>query len=328
MEVGASRKLIHTPFPGPVNHRWIFNSTHWQAVYFDEFCCTCGNMTGTGYPGALTEAMAWTETGSSGALMLFGGLGHEALRGGDCSYDYLNDLYVNFVHFQGKVVTGAGKIGVYGTRGIFNTSNWPGGRKNALVWSDRHGNHYIYGGYGFGSTGTPGYLGDVWRWSPVNGGFTWVAGPEQSNRPAQKGAYGETSLNYYPACRHSSHVWEVSPFDVVWIFGEADADSASGGGLFDMLRLTFILVQVAPHIRQETAPTTCGSSICAKHSEEHLNLWGLQRLASPAQESQSFRCMEPRSLSQGQAPGTVAHSGVRGMGQRSFCLEGMEMRTE
>ena len=214
-------------FPGDVNHRWAFNTTHWQAVYYaGNDCCECGNMAGTGYPGARGDAVAWTEW-NSGALMLFGGHGRSALREGDCDYDYLNDLYVNFVSFEGAVVTGAGKIGIYGTRGVFSTSSWPGGREGSATWSDKYGYQYIYGGYGYASTQTAGFLSDVWRWSTLSSGFTWVAGPQLTNMPVQKGAYGEASLDYYPSGRRSSHIWAVSPFEVVWIFGKGDAGSPS-----------------------------------------------------------------------------------------------------
>jgi len=218
--VATSSLLIRISFPGYVNHRWIFNSTHWRAVYYADNVGECGNLTGTGYPGARVHAVAWTDTAS----MLFGGYGHgPLLTNGDCEQNYLNDLYTNFVPFEGTVVADRAKIGVYGARGVFSVDNWPGGRLGSTAWSDKYANHYIYGGYGYAESMVGGYLGDLWRWSNLDGGFTWVAGPKVIDQLSQQGTYGEALLDHFPSCRCHSQVWESPPFDVVWIFGKENS---------------------------------------------------------------------------------------------------------
>ena len=206
-----------------MNHRWTFNGTHWKALYYSDNPEACGNTTGNGYPGARHTATAWTEKGSGDALMLFGGFGFDVATNGQCSSGFLNDLNINFVRFPTAASTGAAKIGIYGTRGMFDVQNWPGGRSESVVWSDAFDDHYIYSGYGYGSTSSAGCLGDLWKWSALSGGFTWVAGPQLVNRPAQRGLYGEASLDYYPSGRYGSQIWKVAPNEIVWIFGEKSA---------------------------------------------------------------------------------------------------------
>jgi hypothetical protein len=57
--------------------------------------------------------------------------------------------------------------GTYGTQGANAPSNIPGARISPVFWIDSAGNLWLFGGAGFGSTGTTnGALNDLWKYEP------------------------------------------------------------------------------------------------------------------------------------------------------------------
>jgi hypothetical protein len=49
----------------------------------------------------------------------------------------------------------------YGTKGVAAPANHPGGRlSNPVTWTDNNGNLWLFGGTGYASTSTLGYLND------------------------------------------------------------------------------------------------------------------------------------------------------------------------
>ncbi len=59
--------------------------------------------------------------------------------------------------------------GSYGTSGTTSVSNAPGGRNSIGTWIDSSGNLWLFGGYGYDSTGQLGYLNDLWQYNPSTG---------------------------------------------------------------------------------------------------------------------------------------------------------------
>jgi hypothetical protein len=47
-------------------------------------------------------------------------------------------------------------IGVYGQKGVLHSNNIPGARGAAANWMDNSGNMWIFGGHGYGESGTYG----------------------------------------------------------------------------------------------------------------------------------------------------------------------------
>ena len=78
------------------------------------------------------------------------------------------------------VPAGKGQPGVYGTEYQFAPSNSPGARNSgALSWTDQSGKLWLFGGFGYDSSGTAGYLGDLWVFDPsvgANGEWAWMGG--------------------------------------------------------------------------------------------------------------------------------------------------------
>jgi len=45
----------------------------------------------------------------------------------------------------------------------------PGARNSISSWIDSSGNLWLFGGYGYDSTGNVGYLNDLWQYDPSTG---------------------------------------------------------------------------------------------------------------------------------------------------------------
>ena len=121
-------------------------------------------------PGARDLASSWTD--SSGHLWLFGGDGYDS-KG---IYSELNDLWEFDLSTNewtwmggssaGPGTWGGGVSGIYGALGIAAAGNVPGGRSNAMRWTDGSGKFWLFGGRGYDVNGSPGLLNDMWRYQP------------------------------------------------------------------------------------------------------------------------------------------------------------------
>ena len=84
-----------------------------------------------------------------------------------------------------------GQSGVYGTLGVAAASNVPGARNSAVSWIDSSGNLWLFGGYGFDSAATEGYLNDLCEFDQATKEWTWVSGANKSTKDgAEQGVYG------------------------------------------------------------------------------------------------------------------------------------------
>jgi N-acetylneuraminic acid mutarotase len=115
--------------------------------------------------------LSWSD--ASGNLWLFGGLGYDSTS----AFGVLNDLWKfdpalgangEWAWMGGSNAVGSngGQSGVYGTLGTEASTNAPGGRDNAVSWSDASGNLWLFGGLGYDSTGIEGDLNDLWKYQP------------------------------------------------------------------------------------------------------------------------------------------------------------------
>ena len=184
-------------------------------------------------PGAREDSISWTD--STGNMWLFGGWG----LGSTSTSGYLNDLWrYEPATSQWTWVSGSNttsQVGVYGTKGVPDAANVPGAREDSISWTDSTGNMWLFGGWGYGTTSTYGYLNDLWRYEPATNQWTWVSG---SNTTSQVGVYGTkgvpSSLNV-PGARYSSISWTDSTGNM-WLFGGSGYGSTSSGHLNDLWR--------------------------------------------------------------------------------------------
>ena len=163
-------------------------------------------------PGARYNATTWTD--KAGDFWLFGGYGYDSV-GADGP---LNDLW-KFSTGQWTWMSGSTKAkqpGIYGTQGMAAATNVPGARSASAAWADAAGNLWLFGGGGYDSTGSLGYLNDLWEYSA--GQWTWIGGSNFSNQPATYGTQGTAAPDNIPAGRFQFVSWidPAGKFLVLW----------------------------------------------------------------------------------------------------------------
>ncbi|NVB83978.1 MAG: hypothetical protein HOV81_36720 [Kofleriaceae bacterium] len=265
-------------FGGQLNDLWKFDpaSGHWtwvsgangytkttglgasgaSAVYG-----TLGTPAAANVPGGREEANHWVD--ASGAVWIFGGVGIDA----NGVTGAMNDLW-KFADGQWTWMGGTNSVGsvnfggsnsVYGTKGIADAANLPGGRYGAASWTDAQGNFWLFGGSGVDSQpfGVHGnelvYLNDLWKYTPGQNGaagtWTWVAGadtapPSQAPRggygvPGVYGTLGTAASTNYPGSRNAAATW-LDAAGNVWMFGGLgfDVTGARASFLNDLWKYT------------------------------------------------------------------------------------------
>ena len=133
------------------------SSTGQSGVYGTKGTPAAGNV-----PGSRDNTSNWTD--SSGHLWLFGGTNN----GGST---YLNDLWeFNTSTSQWAWMDGGSttdQSGVYGTLGTPAAANTPGSQLEGANVTDINGNLWLFGGYGYDSTGAVGALNSLWKFQPT-----------------------------------------------------------------------------------------------------------------------------------------------------------------
>ncbi len=223
---------------GDLNDLWEYSGGDWIWVGGSDVRNGNGiyGMQGsasTGYmPGARGVPSTWID--SSGDLWLFGGYGRDS-NGATAN---LNDLW-EYTPSTGAWtwVSGADTInatGVYGTQNVASTSNVPGARQAATSWIDSSGNLWLFGGYGYDSTGTLGNLNDLWEYTPSTKEWTWVSGSTQVNATGAYGTQSVAAASNVPGARQAADSW-IDSSGNLWLFGGyGDDTNGAVGNLADL----------------------------------------------------------------------------------------------
>jgi N-acetylneuraminic acid mutarotase len=200
---------------------------------------TLGTAAAGNVPGARQAATSWID--SSGDLWLFGGVGYDSTGG----VGNLNDLwhYSPATGLWTWVSGGKGDnaVGVYGAEGTAAASNIPGARYSASSWIDSSGKLYLFGGYGYDSTGSSagaGKLNDLWVFTPSSGQWTWVSGEDVANASGIYDALGTAAAGFVPGARQAATSW-IDSAGNLWLFGGVGFDSTGAlGNLNDLWRFS------------------------------------------------------------------------------------------
>jgi len=217
---------------------------------------TLGTAASTNIPGKRYAAVSWVD--SSGNFWLLGGFGSDSTG----YAGYLNDLWKYIPGENGNTGEWAWMGGisnafggsqcqsvsdiVYGTLGTAATTNFPGGRNDAVNWVDSSGNVWLFGGYGCDLTGATGYLNDLWKYTPGEGGkvgeWTWMNGSSTlTGFSGPSGVYGTQGIpasTNVPGGRLDAASW-VDGSGNLWLFGGNGVDSTGTvGQLNDLWRYT------------------------------------------------------------------------------------------
>ena len=221
---------------GKLNDLWRFNITS------KEWAWMSGNNTqnATGvygtkgvpnidnYPGARQASVSWTDT--KGSLWLFGGYGY-AESG---ARSQLNDLWrFNITSKEWAWMSGnktTNEHGVYGTKGVPDIENYPGGRAGSVSWTDTDESLWLFGGGGYAESSISGKLNDLWRFNINSKEWAWMSGNKTTNENGTYGTKGVPDIVNYPGGRSRSVSW-MDMNGSLWLFG-GHGYGASGGEWF------------------------------------------------------------------------------------------------
>ncbi len=119
--------------------------------------------------------------------------------------------------------------GVYGTKGVASSSNYPGARGYHIIWFDPAGTVWLFGGHASSSSETANEINDLWKYTPGTGAWTWVSGANTLNQPGVYGVRGTAAPSNVPGARDTCASWRDSNGQL-WLFGGFGTDSAGNEG--------------------------------------------------------------------------------------------------
>ncbi|HEY2400094.1 MAG TPA: hypothetical protein VGI23_07045, partial [Steroidobacteraceae bacterium] len=180
---------------------------------------TQGMSAKTNVPGGRFGPATWTDAG--GNLWLLGGWVNLGTN------QHWNDLW-EYTPSSGEWTWVGGSntpnaTGVYGVQGMAAATNVPGGRTAAATWTDAGGNFWLFGGEGFDSAGTYGWLNDLWEYSLSTHNWTWVGGPNTTQATGVYGTQGVAATTNIPGARAYESSWTDANGNL-WLFGGVGYD--------------------------------------------------------------------------------------------------------
>ena len=112
----------------------------------------------------------------------------------------------------------ADQAGTYGTKGTPAADNIPGSRQASKFLVDANGDFWLFGGWGYDSTGTYCALNDLWHYDTTSGEWTWVSGSDTGNKAGTYGIKGTPAASNILGSRVQSSSWVDANGDF-WLFG-------------------------------------------------------------------------------------------------------------
>src|SRR5674476_1494547 len=105
---------------------------------------------------------------------------------------------------------------IYGSKGVYDESNNPGGREDALTWVYNN-KLYLFGGIrGISGIGDVS-MSDLWEYDPSLNQWRWVSGPNTYNNSSVVGTPGVGAAGNYPGGRLGSDAKIIN--DKLYLFG-------------------------------------------------------------------------------------------------------------
>ncbi len=211
---------------GQLNDLWRYNittniwtwvsgaNTNYQAASYGTLSISSpSNM-----PGSRYGAKSWAD--GSGNLWMFGGIGNTT---NSVSIGSLNDLWKYNIGINEWTWMNGSNIsnqnGTYGSLGVPNPANMPGGRSYSQTWRDAAGNFWLMGGDGYDVMApTAGPLSDLWKFDPLTNAWTWIKGSTNQFQNGTYGLQGIASPINLPGGRSDAITW-VDAIGTLWLLG-------------------------------------------------------------------------------------------------------------
>ncbi|MFY7880425.1 MAG: kelch repeat-containing protein [Lacibacter sp.] len=165
----------------------------------------------TNVPGARWYSVSWTD--NTGSLWLLGGITNCCRLNDLWKFDSKTNSWT-WMHGSNNV----NPIGTYGTKGVFNSSNTPGGRYAALGWTDLSGDLWLMGGLGSATTSSQGSLNDLWKFNVISNQWVWVNGSNSINPTPNYGIQGVQNASNVPSGCFVSMGWRDQSGSL-WLYG-------------------------------------------------------------------------------------------------------------
>lgn len=183
-------------------------------------------------PGARNMAVTWSD--SLGNLWMFGGTGYASTNtSGELSdlwkYNPTSDTWT---WIRGSAIVN--QYGGYVTKGMPHPAAQPGTRHSPIVWKDKSGNFWLFGGVGYAQTGPIGGMNDLWKYDPSTNLWTWVNGPQLTGQPPSYGTQGVASPSNIPGPRSDGAGWVDPVTGDLWMFGGNALGTTGGGPINDL----------------------------------------------------------------------------------------------
>jgi N-acetylneuraminic acid mutarotase len=249
----------------PITKQWHFISGSFMPKPYGEYG-TINIASVSNYPGGRFGAQV-AKIGNK--VYLFGGYGVDSnvdFTSGP-HLGYLNDLWEYdlttklWTWLKGSAIVD--NSGIYGTKGIANPLNTPGGRYDHVLQA-LNSKIYLLGGTGIDGIGNSNPLNDVWEYDPQTNNWRWLKG---DNLVANIGNYGTINspniTNEIPATQGSNSwvvnnklyvfggyksianyssflsgdLWEYNPATNIWTWIKGPNDYVSHAGVYGTLGL-------------------------------------------------------------------------------------------
>jgi PKD repeat protein len=162
---------------------------------------------------------------------------------------------------------GTYETNVVPTAALSNVPNMPSARQGAVSWTDAKGQLWLFGGYGYDSTGIGGYLNDLWRFNVTSRIWTWVNGSNRANAP-NIGVLKTPAATNMPGARSNACRWTDASGNF-WLFGGTGWDDVETFGYLNDMWIINSLNGEATWITGSNTANAVAS-------------YGVQGVASPA----------------------------------------------
>ena len=204
---------------GRLNDLWRFDPAtgEWTWIRGSNLTDQPGNYGTMGIPHPANEPPGRNRPNiwkTADACWIFGGLGAPGERRNDL---WRYDMTANTWTWV-KGSSAVNQFGAYGAQGTPNPNNSPGSRNGAFEWTDADDNLWLFGGFGFGASGDPSLLADLWKFDASSFEWTWVQGSTGTDISPVHGTMGTPSNVNTPGARVSSVSW-VDKEGNLWLFG-------------------------------------------------------------------------------------------------------------